>query len=52
VNHGRPRIIAIRRVIVVTNEKGASGNGQSVGAAWVTTTTWSPAGGRPFQPLV
>ena len=31
---------------------GASGWAQSSGAAWVTTTTGSPSGWFPFQPLV
>jgi hypothetical protein len=36
----------------VTKVEGASGKSQSAGGRWVTTTTASPTGGRPFQPLV
>ena len=36
-----------------TKVKGAvSVNSQSWGGWWVTTNTWSPAAGTPFQPLV
>ena len=36
----------------VTNVNGASGWGQSSGAAWVTTTTGRPSGWLPCQPFV